>query len=466
MILKPKEKGTLTATAIVKDEQQSVFDIPVDLEWQCEKMKKKIAAVEVEPEGKAAMVIAGEEADSNSMTVTVTARAQGVETPAIQKAVVRVAEDNGARLISSCNFWAEDRGDVNPVNIHKEDFLSWFFEGQTPASNKDGRWTSADPDVNIIQGQNDAFEISATIKNWKEGNKYIFTYEPVNGDSPSSVVVTVGYSLSYISQLEYTPNGKKEFDVGEQLTITAKPNPPLTTDDLLWEIMPTDGQGNHATLKVNDEKGQNATLTMTSPGKFKVRVYSMRERDGELREILSEEITVKSYVQGAAEVYIDGKKFKATSWEAFQKAVKEDESYKINCNKKDDEKRDSPLYYDDIRDEKGNIIGRRLYVALGTDKDFKSSDKREAVEGSKSFAEYNSKKNDNFAEIKLPVELTVNWEDLTDSTTKYPEGTIVKVIRASGTEYYVANSRTEEKRVLSDIAKNQEGWWKLDALLW
>lgn len=171
---------------------------------------------------------------------------------------------------------------------------------------------------------------------------------------------------------------------------------------------------------------------------------------------------VKVFPRKESETFIDGHQFKATSWEAFQAAVAANSNYQINH--KDYANQESPIYYDDIKDAGENIIGRRLYVALGTDKNYKDN-KRNVVAECNSFEMYNQKNKGEFVEIITPVQLaaTVDWDDLGNDPTKYDEGAIVKVIHGSEVEYYIAISTSSNDRVLNNIS-SIKAWWPLDIL--
>ncbi len=171
---------------------------------------------------------------------------------------------------------------------------------------------------------------------------------------------------------------------------------------------------------------------------------------------------VKVFPRKEGETFIDGQQFKATSWEAFQKAVEANNGYRTNRKNEDD----SPIFYDDIKDAGGKIIGRHLYVAIGTDNDYDTNDKQKDVKESDSFEMYISKgHNDEFVEISTPVQLaaTVDWDDLGKDTTQYSKGAIVKVIHGSEVEYYIAIHKSSSNRVLGNIS-DIRAWWKLNIL--
>lgn len=196
----------------------------------------------------------------------------------------------------------------------------------------------------------------------------------------------------------------------------------------------------------------------TGDQRYELRVTA-RQEGGQTAQAVC---YVKVFPRKEGETFIDGHQFKATSWEAFQAAVAANNGYRTNRKNEDD----SPIFYDDIKDAKGKIIGRHLYVAIGTDNDYDTNDKRKDVKESDSFERYISKNhNDEFVEISTPIlpAATINWDDLRDDTTQYGKGAIVKVIHGSEVEYYIAIHQSKSQRVLSNISDTR-AWWKLNVL--
>ncbi len=258
-----------------------------------------------------------------------------------------------------------------------------------------------------------------------------------------------------------------------------------TQVDLEVQTVPSTGIGsvtyqydNPGTDYFTVKDGKITGIKSTGDQRYNLKVIARQESGRSAEAICGVKVLPRKETEAEKEeVSIDGKRFKATSWEAFQKAVKDDPKYKNNegWDKNDPDERDSPIYYDEIRSENG-IIERRYYVAVGTGIDYEvdgNSERRTNVKDSKSFEEFITKHDNKTLFVEISEDSIKNVPSFSEeyarnSAIKYPLGTIVKIIRENGTvEYYIANIDSENKRKLSDIfatEKTDSGWWRLDIL--
>ncbi len=216
--------------------------------------------------------------DTVKETVTVTVTPKETEP--------EVSKEHSIFNPDTLRIWIDDVGDS--FNVSLNEHLSnlpkgkWYYEG------------SERVEIHNENGNQD-------MQIWDSKHSGVFRFRFEADDRRTDwLTVYFGYPLASISQFSIHQAGTEAeansvIKINDRLDCKAKLNPDWTSDvtpdkPLNWEIRPE-----NAPVRIdrfNDDRHTSATLTATGEGKFSIRVYATREKDGEIREAVSREITI------------------------------------------------------------------------------------------------------------------------------------------------------------------------------